>query len=228
MGGKMDAEYWREYRAKRKAAKQSVQSPQGIPQSAKPILPTSALPALPARVPRPRELNLPEPRKHRVLAPPAPRTEYELAKTMLADGESFSAVRRATGQGWLALDEAAHAYADYDAWQDAKDRHKVSMAARIAGAAADAGINGVRRKTTRKTDDQGRTEETVTEECGTDAALLRVAGEYTDPERHGRLAGKTDVSVVVPVQVQILSNAPEPAPLPDEIRRIKEARRIGG
>ena len=102
-------------------------------------------------------------------------------------------VRRVTGATWVALDEAAHAYDDYDAWMRAKDMHKAAMAARIAGAAAAAGENGVKRKVVTKTvaGENGETlvEKTVTEEHGTDAALLRVAGEYTDPERFGKLAG---------------------------------------
>jgi hypothetical protein len=102
-------------------------------------------------------------------------------------------VRRVTGATWVALDEAAHAYDDYDAWMRAKDMHKAAMAARIAGAAAAAGIEGVKRKVVTKTvaGENGETlvEKTVTEEHGTDAALLRVAGEYTDPERFGKLAG---------------------------------------
>jgi hypothetical protein len=104
-------------------------------------------------------------------------------------------VRRVTGATWVALDEAAHAYDDYDAWMRAKDMHKAAMAARIAGAAAAAGIDGVKRKVVTKTivgageNGETLTEKTVTEEHGTDAALLRVAGEYTDPERFGKLAG---------------------------------------
>jgi hypothetical protein len=98
-------------------------------------------------------------------------------------------VRRVTGATWVALDEAAHAYDDYDAWMRAKDMHKAAMAARIAGAAAAAGIEGCKRKVVRKVVNGVVAEETVTEEHGTDASLLRVAGEYTDPERFGKLAG---------------------------------------
>lgn len=147
---------------------------------------------------------LPEPRRHIPLCPPAPRDEYERAKLLLSEGMGMAEVRRVTGATWVALDEAAHAYDDYDAWMRAKDMHKAAMAARIAGAAAAAGINGVKRKVVRKTDAAGKVEETVTEEQGTDAALLRVAGEYTDPERFGKLAKAGEGGKGASVSVQVV------------------------
>jgi hypothetical protein len=153
-----------------------------------------------------KRCNFPDPRKRApVLAPPAPREDYERAKTLLADGMGFQEVRRETGCSWLSLDEAAREYDDRDGWQDAKDRHKAAMAARISGAAIAAGENGVRRKVVTKTDATGAVEETITEDCGTDAALLRVAGEYTDPERFGKLAGaKAAAEAAGPRQITVV------------------------
>jgi hypothetical protein len=121
---------------------------------------------------------------------------------MFADGCGFREVKSATGCSWLSLDEAAREYDDADGWRDAQDRHKAAMAARIAGAAIAAGCDGVKRKVVRKTVNGVVAEETVTEEQGTDAALLRVAGEYTDPERFGKLAGaKSDSKQAIQLAV---------------------------
>lgn len=113
-------------------------------------------------------------------------------------------VRRITGATWVALDEAAHAYDDYPAWMRVKDMHKAAMAARIAGAAVAAGIEGCKRKVVRKVVNGVVAEETVTEEHGTDAALLRVAGEYTDPERFGKLARAGDGAAGGPIQIALV------------------------
>ena len=124
---------------------------------------------------------------------------------MLADGETYGAVRRATGQGWLALDEAAHAYDDYAAWQDAKDCHRTATTARVASAALEAGIDGVKRKVVTKEVGGVVTERTETEEHGTDAALLRVGLEATHPEKFGKLAGaKAAAEATGPRQITVV------------------------
>ena len=195
-----DAAYWREYRARRKGSATTTATvaqpqPARIPKETK-VPFSESVSISPARAVTPgRNGNvLPEPRKPgnlRVpLCPPAARDVYALAKVLLVQGDSYGDVEAKTGARYIELSEAADAYGDRETWNVVQAEQKRAMSLRIASAAAEAGIRGIRRKVVEKTGADGKTERTVTEEHGTDAALLRVAGEYTDPERHGKLAGR--------------------------------------
>jgi hypothetical protein len=208
---KSNAERQREFRQRQRAARNVTPTNQEPNELA--VLPVQSVAGSPARAKRSRVDNLPEPRKPgnpRVpLCPPAPRDAYKLAKMLLIQGHSFGEVEDRTGARYIELSEAADAYGDRAVWNVVQAEQKRAMSLRIASAAAEAGIRGMRRKVVEKTvlgvgTERTVTERTVTEEHGTDAALLRVAGEYTDPERHGKLASAAAArGAAGPVQIAV-------------------------
>jgi hypothetical protein len=114
---------------------------------------------------------------------------------MMIDGATWTEIETATGMFRQPFVEAAYALDDWDGFTAAEAAMKKAIGARIAGKAMACAWTGQRRKTRVKNGKDGpETEETV--ETYADPAFARIAGEYTDPDTHGKAAGRTPGAVV--------------------------------